>query len=60
MEFADEQGIIKQKNLEKRTESVPAKSKPAPKTVCKTEKLVDKERKVLEKNLSTRSRNQCF
>lgn len=50
----------KEKNLEKRTENVPAKSKPALKTVCETEKLVNKERKVLEKNLSTSPRDQCF
>ena len=38
IEFPDEQGIIEQENLEERTEAIPTKSKPAPKTIGKTAK----------------------
>ena len=47
-DFLDEQGKIERENLEERTETVPAKSKQAPKTVCKAAKLVGNKRKMLE------------
>ena len=47
IEFPDEQGIIEQENLKERTETIPTKSKPAPKTIGKTAKLLDSQRKML-------------